>query len=178
MAQASMASASNKPTALDDVGYSEKTMAQKGDRKLADRVRAHMRQLCDERKWSLYQLAGKIGVDASTLYKVFSGDRGIGIDLLFALHRGLHLPADQFLDDDPPDKYFHPLPDEGRRGRRPAAGAAAPSRPERVEAQPTEVAEVVEYFNAIEDPNRRAQAMAAVRKLIAGVKGERKRKSG
>jgi transcriptional regulator with XRE-family HTH domain len=173
MAEASMASASNEPTALYAIRYAPKAMAQKGDRKLAERVKAHMRQLCDERKWSLYELAGKIGVDPSTLYKVFSGDRGVGIDLLFALHRGLHLPADMFLDDDPPEKYFHASPDEGRRGRRPMT-ARAQGKVERAKAvphrPPVEAAEVAEYLNAIEDDAKRADAAAAVHKLIAGMK--------
>jgi len=114
-----MATASYPPTAK--AGLSEGVFAVAYTPTEIDlRVAAHIRRLSQTRFGSTYALAKKIEADPSTLYKILSGSRGVGVDTLHRLHKVLGISADVFLDDDPDAKFWKPGPDEGRRGRRPA----------------------------------------------------------
>lgn len=116
MARATMAIASYAPTATQTIGHGGAAMKQTD---LDRRVVAHLRRLVHTRFRSGYRLAQAAKVAPSTLYKMFAGDRGVGIDVLKALHDNLGISADVFLDDDPPQQFWKPGPNENRRGRRP-----------------------------------------------------------
>lgn len=93
------------------------------EREISERIRARLRKLIRTRFGSTHRLAKQIGADPSTLSKVLSRDRGVGIALLFRLHHGLGRSSDEFLDDDVEAKYYvvgsEWPPGVPRRGRRP-----------------------------------------------------------
>lgn len=111
-------------------------MAQRSaeDERLTEQIRAHIRRLIRTRFGTPYGLAKQTGIPASTLYHILSGNRGVGIDVLYALHKGLVRSADEFLDELPERKYFERGSEYGpegpRRGRRPSVqeGSDPPRR--------------------------------------------------
>lgn len=103
--------------------------------RLSHRLVAHMRQIMARHGWSRYALAKKIGVSSSHLTRCFLGERGVGIDVFYALHTKLHIEADVLLHDDPPERFWRPLPDESRPGRRPQREMPDPPVPLRKAAR-------------------------------------------
>src|SRR4051794_41684516 len=94
--------------------------------RLTEQIRAHLRRLIRTRFETPYALAKQTGISPSTLYHILAGDRGVGIDVLYALHKGLLRSADEFLDQVPERKYFERGSEYGPEGPRPGRRPSAP----------------------------------------------------
>jgi transcriptional regulator with XRE-family HTH domain len=125
MANASVATATYAARASLSDPYAAAPMAKRSadEERLTEQIRAHIRRLIRTRFETPYALAKQTGIPASTLYHILSGNRGVGIDVLNALHKGLLRSADEFLDEVPEKKFFERGAEYGaegpRRGRRP-----------------------------------------------------------
>jgi transcriptional regulator with XRE-family HTH domain len=74
-------------------------------------VRARLRALRQQRGWSLDELARRAHLSASTLSRIETGKRSIGLDVLVALAQALAADVDQLLaGDDDTDVVIRPTP--------------------------------------------------------------------
>jgi transcriptional regulator with XRE-family HTH domain len=74
-------------------------------------VRARLRALRQQRGWSLDELAERAHLSASTLSRIETGKRSIGLDVLVALAQALAADIDQLLAaDDDTDVVIRPTP--------------------------------------------------------------------
>lgn len=74
-------------------------------------VRARLRALRQQRGWSLDELAERAHLSASTLSRIETGKRSIGLDVLVALAHALAADIDQLLAaDDDADVVIRPTP--------------------------------------------------------------------
>ena len=80
-------------------------------------VRDRLRSLRRASGWSLDELAARSHLSASTISRIETGKRTIGIDVLVALARALHVDLDSLLDvhRDDDDVVIRPIP-TSRRG--------------------------------------------------------------
>lgn len=73
-------------------------------------VRARLRALRQQRGWSLDELAARAHLSASTLSRIETGKRSIGLDVLVALAHALGADVDQLLAvDDDTDVVIRPV---------------------------------------------------------------------
>lgn len=78
-------------------------------------VRQRIRSLRVARGWSLDDLAGRCFLSASTLSRIETGHRRIGLDQLTAIARTLGTSIDQLVEpDDDHDVVIRPVQDEAR----------------------------------------------------------------
>ena len=63
-------------------------------------TRARLRALRTQRGWSLDDLAGRAGLSASTVSRIETGKRTIGLDVLVPLARALGVRLDELVADD------------------------------------------------------------------------------
>lgn len=89
-------------------------------------VRARIRSLRRAQGWSLDQLASRSNLSASTISRIETGKRGIGLDVLLPLARALQIDLEALLESDPldPDVVIRPMP-----SHRPGATTWPLSRP-------------------------------------------------
>lgn len=78
-------------------------------------VRARLRALRQQRGWSLDDLAGRAHLSASTLSRIETGRRSIGLDVLVALAQALAVDVDELLAteggaEDDTDVVIRPVP--------------------------------------------------------------------
>lgn len=123
MARAIVASAMSTATAMARPGYAGWVP---NESETDERVRAHVRRIIRTRYGGVpYRLARACGVDASTIYKMLSKERGVGTDVLFLLSKGLPMSADSLLGDPVDARWFVEGSEHGpggpRPGRRPQA---------------------------------------------------------
>lgn len=106
MALATVSSAIREPTATLDPGYKAYVAAKPYlPNEIDRRVVAHLRRLiADGRFSSPYALAVTAKLDSSTIYKMFSGERGVGTDTLVKLRDNLKVQADWLLDPVPQEE--------------------------------------------------------------------------
>lgn len=116
MASATMARATIRTTATGCTRYSVGVAFSPSELDL--RLIGHMRRLMEEHRLTRNAFAVRIGVDPSTLTKIFQKQRGVGIDVLAAIRDKIGESANYMLDDDPPERFMRPAPGESSRGRR------------------------------------------------------------
>lgn len=76
-------------------------------------VRQRIRGLRQARGWSLEALAGRCQLSASTLSRIETGHRSIGLEQLAPLARALETTIDQLVaSDQDDDVVIHPIPHE------------------------------------------------------------------
>lgn len=68
------------------------------------RLASWLRYVLGSRGWTHEHLARELGVAEPTVTNIVNGRRTAGLTLLLAMHRGLHVSADQLLDADPPSQ--------------------------------------------------------------------------
>lgn len=83
-----------------------------------DLVRSRLRSLRQAAGWSLDELAARSGVGASTISRLETGKRTVGLDVLVPLARALHADLDALLtsDDGDDDVVIRPVPDDRMGG--------------------------------------------------------------
>ena len=70
-----------------------------GERAIDDVIRQRIRELRLSRGWSLDSLAARSGISPSTLSRIETGGRRIGLDHLVPLARALEIGLDQLLEE-------------------------------------------------------------------------------
>ena len=87
-------------------------------------TRARLRALRVQRGWSLDDLARRADLSASTISRIETGKRTIGLDVLVPLARALVVPLDELVAaDDDGDVVIRPTP-TGMHGRAPSGSSA------------------------------------------------------
>lgn len=76
------------------------------DTRLADRIRAHLRERMEARGWGPAETARAIGMDQGHLTKIFQGSRGVGSELAARMSVGLGIPLEWLFKHDPPPGYW------------------------------------------------------------------------
>lgn len=77
------------------------------DEVLRRRLAAHLRRLIFERGWNQARVAKELGVTTPTVSTILANKRGMGIDVFARLHKQLGVDANELLDSDPPERFFH-----------------------------------------------------------------------
>lgn len=78
------------------------------DCRTRQRVAGWLRYKMDTLGLTPTQAAKTLDVDLAGLSRVLRFGGPIGLNLVVAIHRKLHLDANQLLDFDPPEKYLRP----------------------------------------------------------------------
>lgn len=84
-------------------------MARNPDKKLRERLAAHLRQVMEQRGWSQADLGRALGsLGTGFVSRLLSAERTMGLDIFARLHIKLGLDANMLLDEDPPAHFFKP----------------------------------------------------------------------
>ena len=88
------------------------------DRRTRLRIAAHLRQAMKERDLSAADVCRATGLAPSTISRMLNDDSRIGLDVVLAINRGLHIDANRLLNHDPPAEFFPPGHGPGPQGRK------------------------------------------------------------
>lgn len=84
------------------------------DSTVENRTRARLRALRLDRQWSLDDLARRSGISASTISRIETGNRRLGLDQLVPLARALGVAVEELLEPDAGDEDVLIRPDTRR----------------------------------------------------------------